>query len=57
MNNLNNISNTIKLDRVVFFGRTLSDHQEYFALYLTVLQNCKILECLFGADSCVAEVN
>lgn len=47
----------IQLDRVVFFGRTLSEYVKFFDLDLYQWQKCKILDCPAGAASFVAEVH
>jgi len=47
----------IQLDRVVFFGRTLSEYVQFFDLDLTAWQGKRILDCPSGAASFVAEAN
>ncbi|WP_017319022.1 class I SAM-dependent methyltransferase [Mastigocladopsis repens] len=47
--------NGIQLDRVVFFGRTLSEYVKFFNLDLSHWQSSKILDCPSGAASFVAE--
>ncbi|RUR80812.1 class I SAM-dependent methyltransferase [Chlorogloeopsis fritschii PCC 9212] len=47
----------IQLDRVVFFGRTLSEYTKFFDLDLSQWEGCKILDCPSGAASFVAEAN
>jgi len=47
----------IQLDRVVFFGRTLSEYVKFFNLDLSEWQSRKILDCPSGAASFVAEAN
>ncbi|MFQ4141131.1 class I SAM-dependent methyltransferase [Chlorogloeopsis sp. ULAP02] len=47
----------IQLDRVVFFGRTLSEYLKFFDLDLSQWKGCKILDCPSGAASFVAEAN
>jgi hypothetical protein len=45
----------IELDRIVFFGRTLSEYLKFFDLDLSQWQGKKILDCPSGAASFVAE--
>ncbi len=47
----------IQLDRVVFFGRTLSEYVKFFDLDLSQWQSRRILDCPSGAASFVAEAN
>jgi hypothetical protein len=50
-------SDSMHLDRVVFFGRTLSEYVKFFDLDLSQWQGCKILDCPSGAASFAAEAN
>ncbi|HLO87942.1 MAG TPA: class I SAM-dependent methyltransferase [Nostocaceae cyanobacterium] len=45
----------LQLDRIVFYGRTLSEYVQFFDLNLAEWQNRKILDCPSGAASFVAE--
>lgn len=55
-NNFN--SNYLNLDKVVFYGRTLTEYQQMFNLYdLSPLKKYKILDCHAGPSSFVAEAN
>jgi hypothetical protein len=55
MNFADSTNDAIQLDRVVFFGRTLSEYVKFFDLDLSQWQKCKILDCPAGAASFVAE--
>ncbi|MBE9007407.1 class I SAM-dependent methyltransferase [Fortiea sp. LEGE XX443] len=57
MNFVNSTTDAIQLDRVVFFGRTLSEYVKFFDLDLSQWQKCRILDCPAGAASFVAEVH
>ena len=50
-------SDRMHLDRVVFFGRTLSEYVKFFDLDLSQWQKCQILDCPSGAASFAAEAN
>lgn len=57
-NNNNINSNYLQLDKVVFYGRTLSEYQQMFDLDdLSLLNGYKILDCPAGPSSFVAEAN
>lgn len=53
----NNSLNSVQLDRVAFYGRTLSEYLKIFYIDLGVWNGCKILDCPAGASSFVAEAN
>lgn len=57
MNFADSTNDAIQLDRVVFFGRTLSEYVKFFDLDLSQWQKCKILDCPSGAASFVAEAH
>lgn len=45
----------LQLDRVAFYGRTLSEYLRIFDINLSSLKGCKILDCPAGPCSFVAE--
>jgi hypothetical protein len=47
----------IQLDRVAFYGRTLSEYLKIFDLDLPSWRGCSILDCPAGASSFVAEAH
>jgi hypothetical protein len=57
MNFAHSTTDAIQLDRVVFFGRILSEYVKFFDLDLSQWQKCKILDCPSGAASFVAEAH
>ncbi len=53
-----NLQKDLELDRVAFYGRTLSEYQLFFDLTIEDLEKYdKIIDCPSGASSFVAEIN
>ena len=52
-----NTQNSLQLNRVAFYGRTLSEYLKMFDIDLSLWKDCKILDCPGGASSFVAEAN
>ncbi len=57
MKESNNDSISLELDKVVFYGRTLSEYVKFCDLDLYFWKGCKILDPPAGASSFVAEAN
>ena len=57
-NNEDRLQKDLELDRVAFYGRTLSEYQLFFNLTIEDLEKYdKIIDCPTGASSFVAEIN
>ena len=57
-NNEDRLQKDLELDRVAFYGRTLSEYQLFFDLTIEDLEKYdKIIDCPSGASSFVAEIN
>ncbi|MGB5597058.1 MAG: hypothetical protein WBM62_23920, partial [Crocosphaera sp.] len=57
MNNKNEQEKKNKLQKVLFYGRTLEEYVKMFDLHLSLWKDCKILDCPSGPASFVAEAN
>lgn len=53
----NNSTDSLQLDRVAFYGRTLLEYLKMFDLNLELWKGGRILDCPAGASSFVAEAN
>src|SRR3990172_6141718 len=51
------MTQSFKIDRVAFYGRTLAEYQHIFNFDLSLWTKYKILDCPSGASSFAAEAN
>ena len=50
-------SNSLSIDRIVFFGRTYAEYLSMFGLDESVLRQGRVLDCLCCASSFAAEAH